>query len=312
MNTAKIKSYAKINLTLDIVGEANGYHLLDSFVASLDLYDLVVVRKRKDKLISVTMRGMGSEGISPEENNAAKAGEAFVERFGTSGANIAVYKNIPLGAGLGGSSADAAGVLNGMAKLYGISDSEALGALADRLGSDTRYMLKGGFCRIQGRGEKLFPLPAKGKKLYFFLICPKSSVSAGDCYREYDKGGNLYAPEEKNTQKCIDAFLDGKTEDVGRYLTNALYEPAARLNEEVKKALSEARSFSPLGAAMTGSGSCAAALFETKELCEWAKSRYRGKFRTYVAGTVIPEEKRKLFRSPFFLSKEERDGTEQS
>ena len=180
MNTAKIKSYAKINLTLDIVGEANGYHLLDSFVASLDLYDLVVVRKRKDKLISVTMRGMGSEGISPEENNAAKAGEAFVERFGTSGANIAVYKNIPLGAGLGGSSADAAGVLNGMAKLYGISDSEALGALADRLGSDTRYMLKGGFCRMQGRGEKLFPLPAKGKKLYFFLICPKSSVSAGD------------------------------------------------------------------------------------------------------------------------------------
>ena len=60
MNTAKIKSYAKINLTLDIVGEANGYHLLDSFVASLDLYDLVVVRKRKDNLISVTMRGMGS------------------------------------------------------------------------------------------------------------------------------------------------------------------------------------------------------------------------------------------------------------
>ncbi len=168
MNTAKIKSYAKINLTLDIVGEANGYHLLDSFVASLDLYDLVVVRKRKDKLISVTMRGMGSEGISPEENNAAKAGEAFVERFGTSGANIAVYKNIPLGAGLGGSSADAAGVLNGMAKLYGISDSEALGALADRLGSDTRYMLKGGFCRMQGRGEKLFPLPAKGKKTVLF------------------------------------------------------------------------------------------------------------------------------------------------
>lgn len=107
---------------------------------------------------------------------------------------------------------------------------------------------------MQGRGEKLFPLPAKGKKLYFFLICPKSSVSAGDCYREYDKGGNLYAPEEKNTQKCIDAFLDGKTEDVGRYLTNALYEPATRLNEEVEKALSEARSFSPLGAAMTGSG----------------------------------------------------------
>lgn len=310
MNTVKTKAYAKINLTLDIAGEANGYHLLDSFVASLDLYDLVVVRKRKDKLISVTMHGMGSEGIPPEENNAVKAGEAFVERFGTAGANIDVYKNIPIGGGLGGSSADAAGVLGGMAKLYGISDSEALGALADRLGSDTRYMLKGGFCRMQGRGEKLSPLPAKGKKLYFLLVCPKSSVSACECYREYDKIRALHPSENKNTQRCIDAFLDGNIEGVGRYLTNALYDSAAKLNEDVEKALSEAKSFSPLGAAMTGSGSCAAALFETKELCEWAKSRYRGKFRTYVAETVVPDEKRKPFRSPFFLSREEKEETE--
>ena len=152
MNTVKIKSYAKVNLTLDVTGRAGGYHLLDSFVASVDLFDLVCVRKRKDKLVSVTMHGMDGEGIPPERNNAFKAGEAFVGRFSTAGADVTVYKNIPMGAGLGGSSADAAGVLNAMAKLYGIDDKAALGELADALGSDTRYMLDGGFCRMRGRG----------------------------------------------------------------------------------------------------------------------------------------------------------------
>lgn len=66
MNTVKIKSYAKVNLTLDVTGRAGGYHLLDSFVASVDLFDLVCVRKRKDKLVSVTMHGMDGEGIPPK------------------------------------------------------------------------------------------------------------------------------------------------------------------------------------------------------------------------------------------------------
>ena len=154
MNTVKIKSYAKINLTLEIKGVENGYHLLDSLVASIDLFDLVVLKKRKDKLSSITMRGMGSEGIPPEENIALKTAELFSETFSTPGVDVTVYKNIPIGAGLGGSSADSAGVINGMAKLYGITDEDALTALAEKTGSDTSYMRKGGFQRMQGRGEK--------------------------------------------------------------------------------------------------------------------------------------------------------------
>ena len=66
MKTTKVKAYAKINLTLQIVGNEGEYHLLDSLVASVDLYDLVVLKKRKDKLSSVTMKGQGSESIPPE------------------------------------------------------------------------------------------------------------------------------------------------------------------------------------------------------------------------------------------------------
>lgn len=299
MFSAKVKAYAKLNLTLDVVGEKDGYHLLDSFVASVDLYDLVTVKKRKDKLISVTMHGLGCETIPTEQNNAFKAGEAFVNRFSTTGADIVVYKNIPMGAGLGGSSADAAGVLNALAKLYGVTDRAALKEIADSLGSDTGYMLDGGFCRMRGRGDELERLESK-QKLWFLLICPRTSVSAGACYREYDK--EPFSPF--STAEMLEAFAAGDLNGVGRCASNALYMPAARLNPEVKTALEEARSFSPLGAAMSGSGSCVFALFENKEFCDWAKSRYKGKFRTYVVSTVNGCVKREI-RSPFALGKEE-------
>ena len=199
--------------------------------------------------------------------------------------------------------ADAAGVLSGLARLYGADDERALCEIADSLGSDTRYMLNGGYCRMQGRGEKLTPLPEPERPLNLFLICPRTPVSAGACYKAFDEGEKI-AP---STENCLGAFLKGDAEGLGRGLSNALYPAAARLNEDVETALEEARSFSPLGACMTGSGSGVFALFETAELCDWARSRYRGKFRTYTVKTVVPKEKKKSFRSPFALTDEERE-----
>ena len=313
MNTVKIKSYAKVNLTLEITGVENGFHMLDSLVASIDLFDLIVLKKRKDNLSSITMHGMGSEGIPPEKNNALKAAEAFSEVFHTSGADITVYKNIPIGGGLGGSSADVVGVLNGMAKLYNVTDREALKALADRLGSDTGYMLTGGFARMQGRGEQVTPIAVK-ETLYLLLICPDGGVSAGACYTKYDELPHTLQWKESATQGCMDALLKNDVNEGGRYLMNDLYVPALHLNADVEKAYKEAESFSPIGVTMSGSGSAVLALFETKELCQWAQSRYRGKFRTYVVQTVVPDytKTKKAFgwRNPFVLSQEEQADAE--
>ena len=98
---------------------------------------------------------------------------------------------------------------------------------------------------------------------------------------------------------------------------NDLYVPAITLNEEVQKAYEDALSFSPLGAVMTGSGSGVVALFDCKELCEWAKSRYKGKCNAYVISTVIPDytakKKKKtglFFRNPFTLTEEEKADAE--
>ncbi len=306
MKTVAIKAYAKVNLTLEIVGQAGGYHQLDSLVASVNIFDKIVLKKRRDALCSIVMKGLGSESIPPEQNNALKAGEAFAKAFHTTGADITVYKNIPLGAGLGGSSADAAGVLNGMAKLYGVDEPEKLCELADSLGSDIRYMLFGGFARMQGRGERVERL-AVDEKLHFLLLCPSDGVSTKECYQTFDElveeSGLKNA--ENATQNCVQALIKKDMQAVGRYLTNDLFAPASKLCESVKKAWEEANSFSPLGAVMTGSGSCVLAMFENREFCEWAKSRYKGKARAIVAETVLPNKKGKGLRNPYSLSEEE-------
>ena len=307
MKKITITAYAKVNLTLEIVGEAGGYHLLDSCVASVDMYDQIVLKTRKDKLSGVTMKGMGSESIPPEQNNALKAAESFSQAFDTNGVDITVYKNIPMGAGLGGSSADVAGVLNGMAALYGVTDREKLGWIADGLGSDTKYMLNGGFARMQGRGEHLTFLDIQ-PKLYMLLLCPDTSVSSGACYKEYDQMPKTGVKTENSaTENLIAALRRKDIKEVGRYLMNDLYLPAANLNADVKKAYEESLAFSPLGAVMTGSGSCVLSLFESKELCEWAKSRYKGKFRAYTVGTLRPDKKKKGFKNPFVLSEDEQN-----
>ena len=304
MNKVKIKAYAKVNLTLEITGVEQGYHMLDSFVCSIDVFDLVVLKKRKNPLSSVTMHGLGSESIPPEKNNALKAAEAFSKAFGTNGADITVYKNIPMGAGLGGSSADVSGVLNGMAKLYGVTDYEKLKEIADNLGSDTGYMLTGGFARMQGRGEIVTPIETN-TKLHFLLLCPSSEVSAGACYKKYDELPKTLEWRESFTQNCIKATCENNQESIGRYVMNDLYKPALHINSDVEKAYEELKNFSPLGVAMTGSGSCVFALFETEELCRWAKSRYRGKFRAIVAQSVNPNGKKTDWKNPYKLTEEE-------
>ena len=151
MHSTKVRAYAKVNLTLEIGGREEGYHLLDSLVASVDIYDEIRLKKRKGKLSSIWMQGKGSESIPPEKNNALKAAERYSEIFGTDGADITILKDIPIGAGMGGSSADVAGVLVGMQRLYNAATDAQLETLAESLGSDVKFMLKGGYARMQSK-----------------------------------------------------------------------------------------------------------------------------------------------------------------
>ena len=135
--------------------------------------------------------------------------------------------------------------------------------------------------------------------MHFLLLCPKSDVSTAECYQTYDR---LSEPNGAGrTERCLEAYRSMGLGEAARLFGNDLFESAKSLNGEAGEAVARLREFSPLGAGMTGSGSAAFALFETRELCEWAKSRYRGKFRIYLADAVYPAEKKKKYSNPYSI-----------
>lgn len=280
----RVKAYAKLNLTLAITGSENGYHNLDSLVCTVDLFDLIKLKKRKDNLVTVEMHGQGTETLAYEDNNAVKAAEAYIKAFGTNGADIKIFKNIPVGAGMGGSSADISGVLRGMAMLYGKGGASQIKELADSLGSDTGYLLTGGYARLTGRGEKVERLKSN-LRLNFLLLLPQGGVSTAQCYGLYDS----LPKAAHSSQPAVDALLNGDIQGIGSGLFNELYAPAVKLNGGVETAFKELESFAPLGVNMTGSGSGVYALFDSPEMCAYAKSRYTGKCRCIQLKSYLPK-----------------------
>ncbi len=285
MDSIRVKSYAKINLSLDILGVKDGYHAIDSVVTNIDVFDVVrVCKRKKDKLVNVFMRGMGSELIPAESNNAAIAAEMFVQKYGVCGADIYIDKNIPMGAGLGGSSADAAGVLNALSALHGIDDFDGVKSLADATGSDTGYMLSGGYARITDRGQVVQPLDCR-LRLDLILLLPKEGVSTGRCYALSDE-----MPALPRTSDGVErALCSGDRRALGAALSNGLFPAAARLNPQVARAAEELSRFAPLGVNMSGSGSCVYALFENDSFSSYALSRYKGDCRAMQVKTYIPK-----------------------
>ena len=284
MDGVSVKAYAKINLSLDITGSHGGYHSIDSVVASIDIADLVTARRRDDGLINVGMSGMGCENLPADRNNAVKAALAFKEAFSTTGADIEICKSIPVGAGLGGSSADVAGVLNALAVLYGITDYSAVKTLADGIGSDCGYMLRGGFARITGRGERVAPITCR-TQLYLLLALPDEGVSTKRCYELSD----VYPEMRRTSQFVQSALCDERLAELGRMLSNGLYPAAAVINPQVRDAYNELSALSPAGVNMTGSGSAVYALFGDRAARDAALKNYKGTCSVLATRTIIPE-----------------------
>ena len=275
MKTVREKAYAKINLYLDIVGEKDGYHMLDTVVTTVDLYDTLTLTARRDKKIVLKSSGgfYSLDVLSDNENdNAYKAAKAFIDEFSTTGVDITLKKNIPIGSGMGGSSADIAAVLRGMERLYRTGGN--IKAIADRLGSDSGYLLCGGYARLKGRGEIVEPLDID-KKLYFFVITAEGGVNTAECFRRFDESGKV-APVG-GADALISTLGGGNIN--GDLFYNALYLPAVSINGNVKKAYDFISGLSPSATLMSGSGSSVYGIFDTPELCQWAMSKAAYKFK---------------------------------
>lgn len=289
MKTVKINAPAKINLALNVTGQNNGYHNLDMLVSTISVFDTVILSSRKDDKINLKVQSEHPEYfLEPENDNAYKTAKLFVEKFNTTGVDITVKKRIPIGGGLGGSSADIAGVLRGLKKLYNVT--EDVKPLADNLGSDSGYLLTGGFARLKGRGEIVESLSID-KKLYLCIVVASGGVNTKECFTLFDEKG---ASGRADIDLLIENIknYDG-TEIKGSY--NMLYDSAVEINPEVKRAYDETKSLSPSLTLMSGSGSSVYGVFESKELAKWAVDKLRRKFdKVLFAETVNLEETDKI------------------
>ena len=271
------RAYAKINYNLFLTGRReDGYHLLDTLMQTVSLYDMVTVQP-SDEIELVCDRFPG------RENLAFRAAELLRKETGCGkGVKITLEKRIPSGAGLGGGSSDAACVLNALNEFWGLNlPQERLAAMALTLGADVPFFLSGGLARCRGVGELLTPL-ASLASYPMLLLFPGQGVSTPECYRAFDRSGRAFSLP-------TDPPLPGEELAFFRGLHNDLEQPASELVPELTQVRTALEITKPLGCSMSGSGSAFFALYAgTRERDEARKALSGRGWALYDAEPVCP------------------------
>ena len=281
MDEIEVKAWAKLNLSLDVLGKReNGYHEMKTVMQTASLCDEVRIVCDDSGEISVR----SNFGFLPRDagNIAAKAAMAFFDASGLQGqgAHITLRKRIPVGAGLGGGSADAAAVLRGLNTLCQTRlDAGTLETIGAALGSDVPFCVRGGTALAVGRGAKLLPapeMPACG-----IVICkPRFSIRTPELFSMIDSRRSRIHPD---TDGLLDAMAAGDVGNLARRMYNVFEEVLPRRCSDIgaiKRALLDAGA---LGAVMSGTGSAVFGLFPGLSEAEQAAAALRVRWRETFA-----------------------------
>lgn len=249
----KIKANAKINLSLNICGKReDGYHLIDTVMHSVSLYDEIEIEKANEITIFCD-----NGDINGEKNIAYLAAVKFFKATNiVGGAEIKIKKQIPTAAGLGGGSADAAAVLVGLNKLYNANLSyDKLCEMAVTLGADVPFFIKGGCQRAEGIGEKL---TVKNPLMngYFVLAKGETKPSTAEMYKIIDSQPTFCVDTEAVIRSVENNDLNSLSECMGNAFETVWSE------SKIKQKL---LSFSPLAVSLSGSGPTWFAFLKEKE-----------------------------------------------
>lgn len=274
-----VKAYAKINLALNVITKReDGYHEIDMVTIPIELHDII-----EFELLPLgyeTYITSDDESLPTDESNlSTKAFMRLREEFGLKkNFMINIYKRIPMCAGLGGGSADAAAVINASLKMAKIKvGDDRLINIAKTIGGDVAFGLFNKPARCKGIGEKLEFFTLK-KKYYVLLIKPLEGVSTAKVYSDYD----TYAEKgtSSNIERLIDALQNDDEEIIAQEMKNALQGPAIRLVPEIKYLIDKLQEDGFKMSMMTGSGSTVFALSKdyhalVKESKKFDSSRFQ-------------------------------------
>jgi 4-diphosphocytidyl-2-C-methyl-D-erythritol kinase len=255
-----VRAPAKVNLFLEVLHRrADGYHELATLMTAVSLYD--TLRLRDDPSGTVRLQCDRPELSTGPDNLIHRAAELLRRRAGRElGADVHLWKRIPMAAGLGGGSSDGAAALAGLNALWrlGLSGVELAG-LGAELGSDVPFFFAAPAAWCNGRGEIVEPL-ALGRPLDFVLVSPSVGLSTAEVFR------NIVAPSRPETgEEARRAVEAGDTVEIGRRLHNRLQGPAERLRPVVAEWRARLAALGPAGCLMTGSGSTVFALCRSPE-----------------------------------------------
>ena len=249
----KAKAYAKINLSLDIVGvRGDGYHLIKTVMQSISLHDVISVKKTGvDIKVSCNIPYIPCD----KRNIVYKCAEAFFERTQRRfGVHIDIKKNIPSQAGLGGGSADGAAVLVLLNKLCkNPLSTEELCEIGAKIGADIPFCIVGGCALCEGIGEVITPINSN-LPLNLCIVKPDFGVSTVEAYKAFDNAEILSRP---CTDTVIKALENGDKKVLESNLVNVL-EMDKRI-DEIKAFLINAGATS---SCMSGSGSAVFGIVE--------------------------------------------------
>ena len=273
-------AYAKVNLTLDVLGKReDGYHDLKSVMQTLSIRDDIEIDVGTGKPWKLLC---SMEGIPTDERNLAwKAAKVYCDALNKdpNGLEIRITKRIPVEAGLGGGSADAAAVLRALNEHYGNPLSIlALAELGAQVGSDVPFCVVCGTAMVEGKGEKLRKLPDMPDCI--FVVCkPDFSVSTPALYKKIDEVAVATRPDH---QAMESALLAGDLEKVAHNLCNVFDPVVTEEHLELNYIKSLFHQYGAIGYQMTGSGSAVYAIVSEFEvaavICNMLKANYPNVF----------------------------------
>ena len=287
MNSITLKSRAKINLSIDVLGKRqDGYHLVEMIMQTIDLYDLIEINEKDNDQITIKST---SDEIPLDCNNLVyKAANLMKKTFNINkGVEIHIKKNIPVAAGMAGGSSNAAAVLVGLNKLWNLNlSNQQLEKIGLKLGADVPFCINGGAVLASGIGEELTPIKGLTKDVCILVCKPDLFVSTKEVYECIDSKDIDKRPNNKFLIECL---KNEETRQLAENMFNVLEGVTMDKHpviQQIKDIMTNNRA---LGAMMSGSGPTVFGLYENREDAVKCKAILEKQFKqTFV---VACEEK---------------------
>ncbi|HEY8166807.1 MAG TPA: 4-(cytidine 5'-diphospho)-2-C-methyl-D-erythritol kinase [Gemmatimonadaceae bacterium] len=264
----RIKAQGKINLHLRVFDrDSSGYHAIETVFQRIELSDWLTLKVTEGRQTLDVMSSLGNEALDlgpPEQNLAYRAAEAYAEAAKwPPGFEIQLTKWIPVGAGLGGGSADAAGVLR-LLNFLAVRplSAEKLHGIAATLGSDVPFLVSNEvIASATGRGDRISPLPLLLQR-NALIVVPRFSVPTKDAYTWLDQDREAGLVAAAGQPKPIDPSALASWRDVADFARNDFLESVTRRYPALAGMLAALRETEPVFASMTGSGSALFSVYD--------------------------------------------------